>query len=80
VIQAYAKSSDVDKKWYLLSGQQKVALKVPDSESIRGLSEHARELDINYVLHQNGDTFPALILGPGQSSSIDQITGHLKLL
>ncbi|GAU93153.1 hypothetical protein RvY_05136 [Ramazzottius varieornatus] len=68
-------------------GQAKVALKVPDEETLLSLTQQAKEAGLNvYVVRDAGRTqiaagsLTVAAIGPGEVSAVDKITGHLKLL
>jgi PTH2 family peptidyl-tRNA hydrolase len=72
---------------WLDSGQAKVVLKVRSLEELVGLRQAAEELSLLVVLIE--DTSPkqvvtglwnCICIGPAQSTLIDKVTRHLKLL
>lgn len=69
------------------SGSAKIAVKVDSEEQIMQVLRAAKAADLNTCLiHDAGRTQIApnsktvLAVGPASSATIDQITGHLKLL
>lgn len=71
-------------KW-LDSGQAKVVLKVRSLEELIGLRQTAEELLLPVVLIEEPSpkhfmTGLCICIGPAQSTSIDKVTRHLKLL
>ena len=69
------------------NSQPKIVLKVKNKQDLLEIEKKARELGINtYMVCDAGRTqvepgsFTVCALGPHYSSSIDKITGHLKLL
>ncbi|MDD1717735.1 MAG: peptidyl-tRNA hydrolase Pth2 [Methanoregulaceae archaeon] len=78
--------ADTKKNW-LLEGQKKVVLKVPDERALFELKFQAEAAGISASLIQDAGmtelppgTVTALGLGPAKSEELDRITSHLPLL
>ena len=72
---------------WLKYGQAKIALKVPDEQTLLSLTQQAKGAGLNvYVVKDAGRTqiaagsLTVAAIGPGEVSEVDKITGHLKLL
>ncbi|XP_077996135.1 peptidyl-tRNA hydrolase 2, mitochondrial-like [Glandiceps talaboti] len=88
-VSAYKKlgrvNPDMLKEWEY-SGQPKVVVKAPDEDTLTGLLQQARSLNlITAIIQDAGRTQIApgsktvLAVGPGPIDLIDKVTGHLKL-
>ncbi|KAM7538158.1 hypothetical protein Aperf_G00000078316 [Anoplocephala perfoliata] len=82
---AMEQCSDVVNMWES-AGQMKIVLRAPDYDALKGLQSKANKAGLPYCLvHDAGHTQVAagsatvLGIGPGDSNTIDTITGHLKL-
>ena len=74
-------------KHWLSEGQRKIALKVPDEESLYILLEHAKDQDLPVFLVRDkgltqipADTVTCIGIGPGPADIVDRLTGNLSLL
>ncbi|VUZ51617.1 unnamed protein product [Hymenolepis diminuta] len=82
---AMEKCPDVVKVWESL-GQMKIVLRAPDYNTLEDLRKKAYKAGLPHCLvHDAGHTQVApgsatvLGIGPAESTTIDEITGHLKL-
>ncbi len=80
------KNKDVWKKWKN-AGQKKVVLKVSSTEDLSEIIQKLGKVDIPYFLVKDAGltqlspgTTTALGIGPALSTTLDKITGELKLL
>ena len=80
------KNKDTWKKWKN-AGQKKVVLKVSNTEDLSEIIQKLGKVDIPYFLVKDAGltqlspgTTTALGIGPALSTTLDKITGELKLL
>ena len=72
---------------WLASGQKKICLKTPDESAFETLIHQAKQQDVPFHLVRDAGhtqipkgSLTVLALGPYDESTLDGLTGHLKLL
>ncbi|KAL6757437.1 peptidyl-tRNA hydrolase 2/Bcl-2 inhibitor of transcription 1 [Haematococcus lacustris] len=87
VLQQWGSTHAVALKQWEHHGQPKIALKISDDDEMDELERKASAAGLpTYIVHDAGRTqIPAgsqtvLAIGPAPKSTIDGITGHLRLL
>ena len=79
-VEASIKSSKAKVDSWLLYGQKKVTLQVPDEPSLISLKQICDNKKITNVLLNNDQNIPCiLVLGPDLEKILDPISGNLRL-
>lgn len=85
-LEAYKKSSILNKKIWDHTGQKKVVLKVDSENALINLCKKCKDGRLTAILIRDagktqvrGGTLTALGIGPDKDNKIDKITGKLKL-
>lgn len=86
-VMAYSKSSRLTLLKWAISGQKKIVVSCPDEKTLLEIRDAAKKNRIlTNIVHDAGHTqvdphtATVLAVGPGKEDTINEITGHLKLL
>jgi PTH2 family peptidyl-tRNA hydrolase len=86
-IVGYERSDERVREAWILGGQKKIVLKVPNLETMMKLKENAEKAGLVTELIKDAgltevspNTITALVIGPEEEDKIDKITGSLPLL